>query len=183
MRDGAAQGLLERLGMMIESRAARAGFVVLIILSLLPYRDLEQLLRPLSLLAFGAELCVRVPLLARRNRTRRAGAGDVAFLLVDILAFVSFLPLEPWLRWGVSWLALMRLSRLLVLLRFARDLAADLYSILTRREQLQQFGLVTVAVAALAFVSAVLLRQLAPLGAEHDYDGLPGPPEGFRDRM
>lgn len=171
---------LERLGALVESRPVRAALVVLIILSVLPYREIEDALRPLLLAAFGGELLIRVPLLIRRRRQREVGLGPLVFLLADVAAFVSFLPLEEWLHHHFLWLTIMRLSRLVVLLRFARDLATDLYSILTRREQLQQFGLVTVAVAALAFVSAVVLSQL---GIPHDYDGNPEVPDGFWDRM
>lgn len=175
-----SEGTLERLGALIESRPVRSALVVLIILSVLPYREIEDSLRPLLLVAFGGELLIRVPLLIRRRRRREVGLGPLLFLLTDVAAFVSFLPLEDWLHRHFLWLTIMRLSRLVVLLRFARDLAADLYSILTRREQLQQFGLVTVAVAALAFVSAVVLSQL---GIPHDYDGIPEAPDEFWDRM
>ncbi len=111
-----------------------------------------------------------MPLTIRRLRAREVGVVEVVFLFVDAAAFLSFLPLEHVLHHHLLWLTLMRLSRLLVLLRFARELASDLYSILTRREQLQQFGLVTVAVASLAFVTAVTLSQLH---IPHDYDGIP----------
>ena len=174
------QALIERLGVVVESRTVRAAFVVLIILSVLPYPQVETAFRPIFLLAFGIELLVRAPLLLRRRRTREASLGEVAFLLIDFAAFLSFLPLEDWLHQHFEWLMFMRLSRLLVLSRFAKELAADVYSILTRREQLQQFGLVTVAVGALAFVSAVILSQLR---IPHDYDGLAAAPDGFWDRL
>lgn len=173
-------GFIDRLGVLIESRTVRSFLVVLIILSVLPYAQLEEMLRPLFLAAFGAELFVRVPLLIRRRRRGEASFGEMAFLVIDFAAFLSFLPLEAIFHRHFDWLVFMRLSRLLVLLRFAKELASDLYSILTRREQLQQFGLVTVAVAALAFVSAVVLSQL-DIG--HDYDGVPRQAEGFWDRL
>ncbi|MGE0791847.1 MAG: hypothetical protein AB7S26_39600 [Sandaracinaceae bacterium] len=165
--------LLDRVGVLVESRAVRTTLVVLIIVSLLPLRrltspEVELALTWVFLIAFGAELLVRVPLILTRRKERRAGLGEVGFLLADLAAFVSFIPLDAMLDSHLIWLRLLRLSRLLVLVRFARELAADLYSILTRREQLQQFGLVTLAVAALAFVSAVVLNQL---GVQHDYRG------------
>lgn len=175
-----SHSMLERLGVLIESRVVRIALVVLIILSVLPYVEIEAMLRPVLLLAFGGELLVRIPLLIRRRRTDRASTLQLAFLAIDVMAFLSFLPLEEWFHRHFFWLTFLRLSRLLLLVRFARDLAADLYSILTRREQLQQFGLVSVAVGALAFVSAVVLTQL-DIG--HDYDGLDGRPDGFWDRM
>lgn len=174
------QSMLDRLGVLVESRLVRSALVVLIIVSVLPYSEIEEALRPLFLVAFGGELLVRVPLLIKRWRRRDVGVGPLVFLLADVAAFASFLPLEQWLNREFLWLTLMRLSRLVVLLRFARELAADLYSVVTRREQLQQLGFVTVGVAALAFVSAVVLSQLS---IPHDYDGVEGGPEGFWDRM
>ncbi|MCZ7678801.1 MAG: hypothetical protein M5U28_08535 [Sandaracinaceae bacterium] len=49
-----SEGTLERLGALVESRPVRAVLVVLIILSVLPYREIEDALRPLLLAAFGA---------------------------------------------------------------------------------------------------------------------------------
>lgn len=172
--------LLDHLGRLTETRAVRIGLAVLIIVSLLPYRDLEDRLRPLFLVAFGAELAVRSTLLVK-GRTKRT-RGEYLFLLVDLLAFVSFLPLQEWFgpRRSVALLEALRVSRLLVLLRFVRELARDVYSILTRREMVQQFGLVTVAVIAFAFVAAVLLWQL---DIPHDYDGRQGAGDTFWDRM
>lgn len=172
--------MLERLGLMVESRWTRSVLVGLIILSLVPVLEIEEAFRWLFVAAFGAELAVRVPLLIQRRRERRARIGELAFLIVDVAAFLSFLPLQDWLHEHFYWLRLLRLSRLLVLLRFARELANDIYSILTRREQLQQFALVTVAVAGLAFVSAVILSQLQ---ISHDYDGIPERSEGFTDQI
>ncbi len=172
--------LLDQLGFLVESRGVRIGLVVLIILSVLPYRDVESELRALFLGAFGMELGIRTALLWKGRTERRT--TEYLFLFVDLLAFLSFLPLEAWLGpgRGVDLLTMLRLSRLLVLLRFARELAYDVYSIVTRREQLQQFGLVTVAVTGLAFVAAVLLSQL-DIG--HTYDGTDGVPQSFVDRL
>ena len=175
-----SEPFIERLGVIVESRVVRTALVAIIIVSLLPYREVDVTFRWFFVAAFGAELAVRVPLLFHRRQRREAGLGELLYLIVDLAAFLSFLPLGDWFGIELEWLTLMRLSRLLVLLRFARHLAADLYSILTRREQLQQFGLVTVAVGALAFVSAVILSQL---GIEHDYDGVPAQPERFEDQF
>ena len=178
--DTTKQSLIERLGVLVESRVVRTLLVVTIIVSLLPFREVDVAFRWFFVAAFGAELAVRIPLLILRRERREAGIGELAFILVDLAAFLSFLPLGAWFGVELEWLTFMRLSRLLVLLRFARHLAADLYSIMTRREQLQQFGLVTVAVAALAFVSAVILSQLQ---IEHDYDGLPRAEDRFADQL
>lgn len=172
------QALLTRLGGILESRVVRGLLIGLIVLSLLPFPEIERTFRWVFAVAFGLELLVRLPLIARHSRARRR--VELVFLLADVAAFVSFLPLDAWLPEQVEALKVLRLARLLVLVRFARELAVDVYSILTRREQLEQFALVTLAVAALAFVSAVILSHL---GVAHDYDASPDVGEGFLDRL
>jgi hypothetical protein len=157
---------LSRLGDVVEARITRLFLVVLIIVSLLPFVQLERALRPLFLVVFGCEIGVRIAILWVR---RPPSAAESTFALVDLCAFASFLPLERWLSPEQATLfTLMRLMRLLVLLRFARELASDIYGIVTRREQLHQFSLITAAVFMLAFVAAVILShmQLTPPG-EH----------------
>jgi len=172
--------LLRRLGVLIETREVRAVLVALIILSLLPFEAIEERLRWVFAVAFGLELAIRVPLLWVRRREGEAAPGALIFVVADVLALVSFLPLDQWLGAELDALKFLRLARLLVLLRFARALAADVYSILTRRELLQQFALVTVAVAAMAFVSAVILSVFR---VPHDYDSQPSGDEGFGDQL
>lgn len=172
--------MLQRLGVLIESREVRAVLVALIILSLLPLEAIEANLRWVFAVVFGLELAIRVPLLLGRRREAGNPPGEVLFLFADVLALVSFLPLDAWFGAELTALKFLRLARLLVLLRFARSLAADVYSILTRRELLQQFALVTVAVAAMAFVSAVILSVFR---VPHDYDTLPEGDEGFGDQL
>ncbi|EYF04683.1 hypothetical protein [Chondromyces apiculatus] len=159
--------ILDKLARGLEARFVKVLLAALIIVSVLPVRGLEETLRPLFLVVFGIELALRFVLL------RRPGAPsprlERLLFALDFLAFLSFLPLERLLHaHAVVALPVLRLSRLLLLVRFTRELALDLYSIVTRREQLHQFGLVTAAVWALAFGSAVVLDHL---GITHDYDG------------
>lgn len=174
--------MLDRLRRLVEGRRARFFLSGLIVVSVVPIPGLEARLRPLFLAAFGAELAIRLAWAARHPDDRRLGGRW--FLLIDLAALISFLPLETWLGMTPAaerWLVLLRLARLLVLARFAQDLGRDVYAILTRREQLQQFGLVTLAVLSLAFVTAVVLDQLA---IPHDYDGDDAATgEHFGDRM
>ncbi len=172
--------MLKRLGAIMESRVVRGLLIGLIVLSLLPFPEIERTFRWVFVVVFGVEIAVRAPLTFGRSRTRLERRVDVVFFLADLVAFVSFLPLDAWLPVEVGALKVLRLARLLVLLRFARDLAADVYSILTRREQLEQFALVTVAVGAMAFVSAVILSHL---GVPHDYDTMRDGPEGFAEQV
>lgn len=149
-----------RINEIVESRLARLALAALVIVSLLPLGALDLALRPVFLVVFGVELFARFTLW--RRGTRATTSLGIAFGVADALAFVSFLPLEGlFSEHTVQVLALLRLMRLFVLVRFARDLARDIYAILTRREQLQTLGLVTGAVVVLSFVSAVILSQLA----------------------
>jgi hypothetical protein len=158
-----------RVGDLLESRLARAGLSVLAIASLLPLGSSDVMLRPVFLACFGADLLVRLLVWrADTHGTREVTVGSVAFAVVDTLAFVSFLPLELWVndRELLSLLALLRLTRLFMLLRFGRGLIRDLYAIITRREQLQTLAFVGGAVFVLSLLSAIILSQLtAHVGA------------------
>lgn len=145
----------------LDHRLAKALLAFLVIVSLLPLsRGLEQGLRPVFFGVFGAELAFRWS--AWRRRRSGESLRRVTFAVVDTVALLSFLPLELVIGEEQAQLvALLRLTRLLMLLRFAQELALDIYTIMTRREQLQQLGLVTGAVLVLSFVSAVILSQLS----------------------
>ncbi|HSO00696.1 MAG TPA: hypothetical protein VLS89_20530 [Candidatus Nanopelagicales bacterium] len=172
--------LLDRLADGLDARPVKFALAALIIVSVLPIRGLEEALRPLFLAVFGIELGLRSVHLRRPGR-ENLRLERLLFTL-DFLAFMSFLPLERVLHaHAVLALPVLRLSRLLLLLRFVRELALDVYTIVTRRELLHQFGLVTAAVWSLAFGAALFLDHL---GIAHDYTGR-GAPVGasFFDRL
>lgn len=177
-REPSRPDLLDRLGELVEMRRTEVFLAVLIVVSVLPYPGIEETLRPLFLVAFGSDTAIRAAQLARGRK--RGSAAEWGFLLIDVAAVISFLPLEAWLgtRERVA-LRLFRLVRMLVLLRFARELARDVYQVLTRREQLQQLALVTVSVLALAFVSGVVLSELPHV--DHDFGT--GADPSFWDRV
>ena len=166
--------MLDWIEGVLETRATRIVLVVLIILSVLPFQNVEESLWPIFVIVFGLELAARVALMAD---PRHRLFFDWVLITVDVAAFVSFLPLETL----IGELATpLRLARLLLLLRFARALAEDVYSVMTRREQVQQFGLVTVAVLAMAFASAVVLSLFKVRdGSDPNLDAR----AGFWDRM
>ncbi|MEO0322076.1 MAG: hypothetical protein AAF447_03895 [Myxococcota bacterium] len=149
---------------------------------MLPFPELEGRLRPAFLVVFGVELVLRVVVLTRLGPRRRGASRRLAwaFVAIDLLAWLSFLPLEGLM--GRQLLRGLRLVRLLVLVRFVRERLADVWSVLSRREQVQQLGLVTSFVLALSFVTAVLLSNLA---IDHDYDGRGGlgSADDFWDRL
>lgn len=156
--------LIVQLGDALDSRRARLLIAALVMVSLLPLGALESTLRPWFITCFAVELVVRfLAWRAEGQGGRSLALSDVAFVVVDVLAFVSFLPLELWLedRDVLAGLSLLRLSRLFVLLRLGRGLARDLYTIVTRREQVQTLIFVTAAVCVLSIVSAIVLSQLA----------------------
>lgn len=170
-----------------RSRPVKVTLAFLVIASLLPpLQPVEEYVWPFLAVVLGAEILIRALALVRSQAGPQR--GEMLFFVVDVAAFVSFLPLERWLSPHPHQTALLavlttlRLTRLLVLLRFTRDLARDVYSIVTRREQLQQFGLVSATVATLAFVTAVVLSQTSRWIA-HDYDGNPATPDGFLDQI
>lgn len=207
---------LDALADFLSSRLIRAFLAVLIIVSVLPYPELEARLRPLFLGIFGLELLGNFLLLAtgwrhplQREQTwlendtdgigkdvpveglgharlhrpppRGIRIQDLAFLVVDALAFISFLPLHDWLGvQAMDFLTPLRLVRLLVLIRFLRTVFGDIYAIVVRRERFQQFAQVTLSVLLLTFVSAVVLVQLE---IPHDYNGDPERPEAFPDLL
>lgn len=168
---------LPALARLLDARGTKLALASLIVVSVLPYDALEEMLRPWLLATFGVELAIRVLLL--RSKTKDADRAEWFFVTIDLLALLSFLPLEQLLPAYRQLLRSLRLLRLLVLLRFIRVLAVDIYAVLTRREQLQQLGVVSAAVAALSFVTAVLLSNL---DIPYDYDGRDGAPEDFWDR-
>ena len=163
---------------LLEARGTRLVLAVLIVLSLLPYPAMETALRPLFLLVFGLEIGLRLIVLSKGRA--RSPRSERLFLVVDLLAYASFLPLQHVFEAPRRFLRILRIARLLVLVRFTRELAGDVYRVLTRREQLQQLGLVSAAVLALSFVAAVLLTNL---GVPHDYDGVAASADGFWDHL
>lgn len=174
--------LLDRLADGLDARPVKIVLAALILVSVLPVHGLDEALRPYFLVIFGVELALRVAHLRRRAHENESPRLERLLLTLDFIAVLSFLPFERVLHAeALVALPVLRLSRLLLLLRFARELALDVYSILTRREQLHQFGLVTGAVWALAFGAAVFLDHL---GVAHDYDGRGAPAEtSFFDRL
>lgn len=169
-----------RVAALLEKRPIKIALALLIIVSLLPIPRLEQTLRPVFLVVFALELVLRFVALGRPRR--EVGRFEWFYVVIDCLALASFVPLEHVVDAAyVAPLSTLRLARLLLLLRFARELASDVYSIVTRREQLQQFGLVTVVVWSLAFGTAVFLEHL-PFRYTFNADGRPEDAD-FIDRL
>ena len=155
----------------LEARSTRLLLAILIVLSLLPYPSLEAALRPVFLVAFGLEIVLRLVVLAKgRAKSPRA---EKFFLVVDLLAFGSFLPLHHFFDAPRRFLRILRIARLLVLVRFTPRAG---------RRRLPSADSPGAAAAAgpgdirrglsLSFVAALLLSNLE---VAHDYDGVRGP--------
>lgn len=147
----------------LGGRAVSWLLAAIVVISVLPIPGIDALW---SLFAgiFALDIVIRIIIGRKRGGLKRT---ELWFLLIDTAALISFLPFERWLGVGHTLLVVLRLTRLLVLVRFVRGVAVDVYHVITRRAQLQQFALVTAAVLFLAFLSAVLLAQL---DIEHDYE-------------
>ena len=157
----------------LGGRAVNWVLAAVVVISVLPIAGIDSLW-PLFAGIFFIDMAVRVWIARKRGGFKRS---QLWFLVIDAAALVSFLPFEQWLGLGHTFLVVLRLARLLVLVRFVRGVAVDVYHVITRRAQLQQFALVTAAVVFLAFLTAVLLAQL---GISHD-DSVGRPT--FWDRM
>lgn len=170
-----------RLGSRIEAAerwlalpSSRLFLSSLIILSVLPEAAQAALLPAavvarlpwIFLLIFGLELLVRVVILCNHWLQRRAAGWEVILLVLDLVAVISFLPLES--HFDASSLRLVRLTRLLLLAAYWGDLGKDFLSLLRRRELRNQVVLVLFVGLVLSLVGAVVARHVAP---DFDFDG------------
>ncbi len=159
---------------LLDSYWLRLGLSLLIIVSVLPETAQRTLLPdlavgrldPLFLTVFGLEFLARLAVFARRWRERRAAAGEMLLLILDLLAVLSFLPLEGMIQ--SKYLRLVRLTRMLLLLGYWGRMARDLLIVLSGPERRYQVVGVMFLGLVLSFGSAVLVKQLAP---EYDFDG------------
>ncbi|MBI2896642.1 MAG: hypothetical protein HYY06_24000 [Deltaproteobacteria bacterium] len=162
--------LTRELEHVLERRATKVVLSILIVLSVLPLDLIENAFGPVLLVIFGTELVVRVAV-HRRVLRREGGSpwGGRLLLVLDLVAILTFLPF-PFLA-NVSLthpLRLLRLIRLVLLLRYGAQIARDVWGIVTRRERLRHFLLVTFVVSILALLSAVVLVNL---DARTDWNG------------
>ncbi|MFH1467513.1 MAG: hypothetical protein ABIO70_24220 [Pseudomonadota bacterium] len=156
----------------LHSDLARVLLSVTILASVLPFRGVERLSLVFFAL-FSVELGVRTALFVHDVRQHRLERTEIPFLLFDLLATVSFLPLGgAWV--DVRLLRLLRLSRMVLLLGYWGPLARELWVILTKRERRYQLAFVGVSFVILSFSAAVLLHHFAPATVDFDLDGAAG---------
>lgn len=162
----------------LDSRLGRVVVLGLVLASVVPEFGIDEQLWPAFLLLFSLEAAVRI--YAARVE-RRTSPLETALNVIDVAAALTFLPLERWL--PAFPVDVVRSLRVLLILRPIQPLLRDLYAIIVRRERLQQFLTVTIAVGLLAFLSAVLVANLTR-ESPFDYN-LDGDPrnDGFLDAV
>ncbi|MCB9570104.1 MAG: hypothetical protein H6710_23340 [Myxococcales bacterium] len=148
-----------------------------IIISLLPYEWVDDF-AGIFLLVFSLELAFRVFLVFRAESEesdphqqphapaptrawRVPSLGNVALLLLDLLALLSFLPMAVEGASTNRFLRIFRLTRMLLLIGYWAPLARDIWLVLARRERSRQVVLMGVFVMALSFTGAVIIENVA----------------------
>ncbi len=153
-----------------------------ILVSLIP-REAGATIDTILLAVFGVELLARVyvlgsrPRVARDAQAQRRRIGDVLFLVVDVVALLSFLPWKPGPD-GARWLRLFRLTRMLLLVGYWSPVVRDLWWVTARRERSRQLGLLALIVLFLSFSGAAVLSTLAADGIDFSGDGIVGASDG-----
>ncbi|MCP3959078.1 MAG: hypothetical protein GY719_14605 [bacterium] len=168
------QAALDFSQALLESHSTRLVLSLLIIVSVLPEKAQEALfpdavvgrLDPIFLAVFSIELLARLAIGARRWQERQARRSEVVMLVLDVLAVISFLPLDRMI--GSSYFRLVRLARLLLLFGYWGRMARDLLAVLSGPDRRYQVIGVLFLGLVLSFGSAVVITHLVP---EHDFDG------------
>jgi len=162
---------LDRVERLLRAYGTRLLLSFLIVVSVLPASALGALVPPrmvphldlIFLALFGPEFLLRVAMWMRRRRDGRAGPWEPLFLAADLLALTSFLPLHGTFRD----FRLFRLTRMLLLLGYWGEMAADLWTILSGRERRQQVVILLLLGLVICFAGAIILAEFAP---EYDYN-------------
>ncbi len=118
---------------------------------------------------FGLEFLVRLAVFVRHVRAGQATFGETVLLVLDLIAVLSFLPLQR--MFGFRYVRLIRLVRLVLLLGYWGDMMRDLWRILMSRERRFQVAFVLVTGFLLSLAAAVVLH--AVLGEAPGPDGFP----------
>ncbi|MBW2529285.1 MAG: ion transporter [Deltaproteobacteria bacterium] len=150
-----------------SSDLTKLGLSLIILVSVLPFDWIHRLSWAFFAF-FAAELYGRATVLRDDLRRRSISRIEFVFLVIDVIAVLSFLPLEA--VWDdMRLLRLFRLARMLLLLGYWGPMAREIWTILAKRERRFQLFFVGAAVVILSFVSAVLLFHFA--GDRTDFNG------------
>jgi len=167
----------------LEEEIVKIVLSALIIVSVLPESVLPAgIAGPMFLVfffLFGFEFSVRVAKFVPDFRANRAGYFEGALLLFDLVATLSFLPVE-WVyppAKGLKILRLFRLTRMFLLLRYWGPVAKEIWIILMKRRYQLLFAASVVLI--LSFVAGVLLANFST-GFDYNDDGsITGEDRGF----
>lgn len=159
---------IERLRDAFEADATKLLLSALIILSVLPVVWLERA-SLLFFAVFASEWALRLVLLRHQLRTRSVSRTELVVLLLDLIATLSFLPLEG--LFEVRFLRLIRLSRMLMLLSYWSPVGREVWVILAKRERRYQLLFVASMVVLLTFTAGILLYHLGPAAIDYDENG------------
>lgn len=159
---------------LLGSTSARVILSALILASILPV-DGAKGARLFFLVVFGSETIVRVGLFIWRfsELTAIQKWQHGLFLTADLIATLSFLPLE---NLGVSaeGLRLARLARLILLLAYWGPYFRDFFQIGMRRERINQLALIGAFAILLSATGASALRLMDLSAVDINGDGMPG---------
>jgi hypothetical protein len=162
--------LLHFIEELLERSTVKFVLASLIVISVLPVeqaRRLDLIIFPIFLIEFAARLTV----LKSNGPLSRM---EVAILVTDALALLSFLPLEQ--LWGDPVMAtrvlrMIRFARLIMIGRFLRTLAHDLRRILAQRQMRHQLGFLLATVVMLTFFGGTILATFEVPVEDFDDDG------------
>lgn len=187
-RQRRAQALADRAHAVLHSLASRFVLSFLIILSVLPLGEIWPSLAedPSTLLyvelgfflLFLPEFALRLTLFLSRDRNSRHRRRELILLILDLVALISFLPLQDLLR--IPEVRLIRLSRMVLLLGYWGGMVRELWTIASERERRSQVVFVLLTGMILSFSGAVVLHSVAP-GVDLTGDG--AAPEGFLETL
>jgi len=141
----------------------------LIILSVLPF-DWVYTYGLVFFAIFIVELFCRFAVLRSDFRRREINRVEIVFFAIDVVAVLSFLPIE--LLWDdTRFLRLLRLSRMLLLLGYWGPIVREIWLLLRKRERRYQLFFAGVSVLILSFLSAVLLFHFHSSSIDFNEDG------------
>ena len=171
--DQQRENALEWLRDVFDTDVTKLLLSTLIICSVLPFEWVQRN----SMFFFGLfaiELALRLFVLRHELRHRRINRAEIVVLGLDLIAVLSFLPLESLFRFDphtTRFLRLFRLTRMLMLLSYWRGVVREVWRILIKRERRYQLIFVASVVVILTFTSAIFLTYFTNLGVDFNEDG------------
>ncbi len=155
---------------------------ILIIASVLPEhaltRSVSTQLSLVFFFIFAFEFGIRVAVFYHERRVRKARRGEALLLFLDLVATLSFLPVEylyPPAK-SLKTLRLVRFMRMFLLIRYWGPVAKEVWVILLKRKY--QLMFVGSIVLILSFVGGALLSNLHEIEVDGGYH-LTGVADGF----